>query len=252
MAQVKKRLDQLLVEKGLLVSRQRARGTIMAGLVRVDGKMVDKPGHLVNPSASIDLLGPDHPYVSRGGIKLEAALREFTIDVRGLTILDVGASTGGFTDCLLQHGAKKVVALDVGYGQLAWPLRKDPRVVVLERTNIRHLSGLEIEDTIDGAVIDTSFISLRIVVPATLRLLKRGSFILALIKPQFEAGKGMVRKGGVIRDNALQRRIVDDLIAFFSQSDLAICGTSDSPIRGPKGNRETFVYLKYPNKEKDN
>jgi 23S rRNA (cytidine1920-2'-O)/16S rRNA (cytidine1409-2'-O)-methyltransferase len=251
MTQVKKRLDQLLVEKGLLVSWQQARGTIMAGLVRVDGKMADKPGHLVSPSASIDLLSPDS-YVSRGGIKLEAALREFAIDVRGLTILDVGASTGGFTDCLLQHGAKKVVAVDVGYGQLAWPLRKDPRVVVLERTNIRHLSALEIEDTIDGAVIDTSFISLRIVVPATLRLLKRGGFILALIKPQFEARKGMVGRGGVVRDNALQRRIITDLIAFFSQSDLDICGTSDSPIRGPKGNREVFVYLKYPNKEKDN
>ena len=244
MTQVRKRLDQLLVEKELLVSRQKARAIIMAGLVMVDGKRVDKPGHLVNPSASIDLLGPDHPYVSRGGIKLEAALREFTIDVKGLTILDVGSSTGGFTDCLLQHGAKKVYAVDVGYGQLAWSLRKDPRVVVLERTNIRHLSALEIEDAIDGAVIDTSFISLRIVVPATASLLQKGSFILALIKPQFEAGKGMVGKGGVVRDRVLQESIVNDLTAFFSQSGLAVCGTGESPIKGAKGNKEFFIYLR--------
>ena len=244
MGQLRKRLDQLLVEKELLVSRERARGMIMAGLVRVDGKVVDKPGHLVNPSAVIDLTGPDHPYVSRGGVKLEAALREFAVDVSALTVLDVGASTGGFTDCLLQHGAKRVVAVDVGYGQLAWSLRKDSRVVVLERTNIRHLSTLEIDDIIDGAVIDTSFISLRIVVPATVKLLKEDGFILALIKPQFEAAKGMVGKGGVVRDSVLQKRIVDELTAFFSQSGLTVCGTSDSPIRGPKGNREVFVYLK--------
>jgi 23S rRNA (cytidine1920-2'-O)/16S rRNA (cytidine1409-2'-O)-methyltransferase len=245
MGQLRKRLDQLLVERESLVSRERARGMVMAGLVRVDGKVVDKPGHLVNPSAVIDLTGPDHPYVSRGGIKLEAALREFAVDVTGLTVLDVGASTGGFTDCLLQHGAKRVVAVDVGYGQLAWSLRKDSRVVVLERTNIRHLSTLEIDDIIDGAVIDTSFISLRIVIPPTLRLLKADSFILALIKPQFEAGKGMVGKGGVVRDSVLQKRIVDELTSFFSQSGLTVCGTLDSPIRGPKGNREVFVYLRY-------
>jgi len=251
MTQVKKRLDQLLVEKELLVSWQRARGIIMAGLVMVDGKRVDKPGHLVNPSASIDLLGPDHPYVSRGGAKLEAALREFTIDVKGLTILDVGSSTGGFTDCLLQHGAKKVVAIDVGYGQLAWSLREDPRVVVLERTNIRHLSSLEIEDAIDGAVIDTSFISLRMVVPATARLLKKDSFILALVKPQFEAKKGMVEKGGIVRDKVLQKSIVNDLIGFFSKLGLPAFGTFESPIKGFKGNREFFVYLRHPNKKKD-
>ncbi len=250
MGQLRKRLDQLLVERELLGSRERARAIIMTGLVRVDGKVVDKPGHLVNPSASIDLAGPDHPYVSRGGIKLEAALRELAVDVSGLTILDVGASTGGFTDCLLQHGAKKVVAVDVGYGQLAWSLRSDPRVVVLERTNIRHLSALEIHDVIDGAVIDTAFISLRIVVPATVRHLKEGGFILALIKPQFEAGKGMVGKGGVVRDKAIRDRIVDDLIGFFSRSGLTACGTVESPIRGPKGNREVFVYLKYPGNKK--
>jgi len=245
MSQPKKRLDQLLVEKELLVSWQRAQGLIMAGLVTVDGKRVDKPGHLVNPSASIELTGPDHPYVSRGGIKLEAALQEFSIDVSGLTILDVGASTGGFTDCLLQHGAKKVFAVDVGYGQLAWSLRNDPRVVVLERTNIRHLSPSEIQAHLDGAVIDTSFISLKIVVPATVRHLGKGSFILALIKPQFEAGKDMVGKGGLIRDEALHKKILSDLAAFFSDAGLSVCGTFESPIKGAKGNREVFIYLKY-------
>ena len=244
MTRLKKRLDQLLAEKGLVVNRQRAKGIIMAGLVEVDGKRVDKPGYLVNPSASIDLTGPDHPYVSRGGIKLEEALRKFSIDVTGLTILDVGASSGGFTDCLLQYGAKKVVAIDVGYGQLAWSLRNDPRVLVLERTNIRHLSAMEIKDVIDGAVIDTSFISLKIVVPATAKLLKKNSFLLALIKPQFEAGKGMVGKGGIIRDAALQNQIVTDLIAFFSQTGLNVCGTIESPVKGAKGNREFFIYLK--------
>ncbi|MBE9522120.1 MAG: TlyA family RNA methyltransferase [Proteobacteria bacterium] len=245
MSQPKKRLDQFLVEKEFLVSRQRAQGIIMAGLVTVDGKRVEKPGHLVSPSASIELTGPDHPYVSRGGIKLEAALREFSIDVKGLTILDVGASTGGFTDCLLQHGTKKVFAIDVGYGQLAWSLRNDPRVVVLERTNIRHLPPSKIKESLDGAVIDASFISLKIVVPATIRHLGKGSFILALIKPQFEAGKGMVKKGGLVRDEDLQKTIITDLSTFFSNRGLAVCGTFESPITGAKGNREFFIYLKY-------
>ena len=246
MAQRKKRLDQLLVEKELLVSRQRAQAIIMAGLVTVDGKRVEKPGHLVNPSASIELAGPDHPYVSRGGLKLEAALREFSIDVTGLTILDVGASTGGFTDCLLQHGAKRVFALDVGYGQLAWSLRNDPRVVILERTNIRYLPPSEIKESLDAAVVDASFISLRIIVPATLKHLGKGSFILALIKPQFEAGKGMVAKGGLVRDEGLHKTIINDLSTFFSKRGLAVCGTFESPLTGAKGNREFFIYLKYP------
>jgi 23S rRNA (cytidine1920-2'-O)/16S rRNA (cytidine1409-2'-O)-methyltransferase len=249
MTQSKKRLDQLLLEKESLVSRQRAQAMIMAGLVTVDGKRVDKPGHLVHPSASIELTGPDHPYVSRGGIKLEAALGEFSIDVTGLTLLDVGASTGGFTDCLLQHNAKKVYALDVGYGQLAWSLRKDPRVVVIERTNIRHLSPSKIEEHLHGAVIDTSFISLRIVVPATAKHLEKGSFILALIKPQFEAGKGMVEKGGVVRDTELQKKVVADLVDFFTGLGLEVRGTLESPITGAKGNREYFVYLRYPNED---
>jgi 23S rRNA (cytidine1920-2'-O)/16S rRNA (cytidine1409-2'-O)-methyltransferase len=241
----RKRLDQLLVERKLTETRQRARSAIMAGLVRVDGKSVDKPGRMVHPAASIELVVPDHPYVSRGGVKLEAALKAFSIDVQGLTILDVGASTGGFTDCLLQHGARKVVAVDVGYGQLAWSLRNDPRVVVLERTNIRYLSTLEIGEDIDGTVIDTSFISLKIVVPAALRHLKKKGFLLALIKPQFEVGKGMVGKGGVLRDRELQKRVLDELAEFFAHIGLEVRGTMESPIIGAKGNREYFAYLRY-------
>jgi 23S rRNA (cytidine1920-2'-O)/16S rRNA (cytidine1409-2'-O)-methyltransferase len=245
MTGLRKRLDQLLVERNVANTRQKAKSLIMAGLVRVDGAVADKPGHMVHPTASVDLLGPDHPYVSRGGLKLEAALQAFSINAQGLTILDVGASTGGFTDCLLQHGAKRVIALDVGYGQLAWPLRNDPRVVVLERTNIRRLSSLTIEEDIHGAVIDTSFISLRIVVPATLRHLKKKGFLLALIKPQFEAGKGMVGKGGVVRNVELQKKVVAELVEFFAGLGLEVRGTMESPITGAKGNREYFVYLRY-------
>ncbi|MGM0382721.1 MAG: TlyA family RNA methyltransferase [Thermodesulfobacteriota bacterium] len=245
MAQLKKRLDQVLVEKALVESRQRAKGVIMAGMVNVDGTIVDKPGRLINPSSSITLTSPEHPYVSRGGMKLEAALQEFSIDVEGCTMLDVGASTGGFTDCLLQSGAKKVIAVDVGYGQLAWSLRNDPRVVIIERTNIRRLSPSDIGEHCEGAVIDTSFISLRTVVPAVLPHLERDSFILALIKPQFEAGKGMVGKGGVIRDTTVQQKVVNDLIAFFTELGLAVHGTCESPITGAKGNKEYFIYLRY-------
>ncbi len=251
MGRIKKRLDQVLVEKGLVENRQRARAMIMAGMVKVDGKTVDKPGHLVSPSCVVGLTGKDHPYVSRGGIKLDAALNAFGINVEGLVMLDVGTSTGGFTDCLLQYGAKTVVAVDVGYGQLAWRLRTDPRVVIYERTNIRHLKNLDVEDSIDGAVIDTSFISLRIVVPATLRHLKTGSFIVALVKPQFEAGKELVGKGGVIRDESLHRDIIHNLIECFQEKDLEVQGTIESPIRGAKGNREYFLYLIYTkNQEK--
>jgi len=217
----------------------------MAGLVRVGGETVDKPGHMVHSMVSVDLSVPDHPYVSRGGIKLEAALREFSISVQGLTILDIGASTGGFTDCLLQHGAKKVVAVDVGYGQLAWSLRNDQRVVVLERKNIRHLSTQEIEEDIEGAVIDTSFISLKIVVPSALRHLAKNSFLLALIKPQFEVGKGMVGKGGIVRNAEQQNRVVAELVDFFQASGLEVRGTMESPITGAKGNKEYFISLTY-------
>ena len=240
----KKRLDVLMTEKGLIESRQKAQGIIMAGLVRVNGEKIDKPGQRVNTLASINIIDADNPYVSRGGIKLDAALKGFGLNVNGLTMLDVGASTGGFTSCLLEHGAKKVIAVDVGYGQMAWSLRKDPRVFLIERTNIRYLERESLNEAIDGAVIDVSFISLRIVVPATLRLLKNDSFLLALIKPQFEAGKGMVGKGGIIRDEALQRHIVDDLVKYFKEIGLLVVGELESPIKGAKGNKEFFVYLR--------
>jgi len=194
--------------------------------------------------ASIHITGNDNPYASRGGIKLHAALRDFGISVHGLTMLDVGASTGGFTSCLLEHGAKRVIAVDVGYGQIAWSLRKDPRVLLIERTNIRYLTKESVNEVIDGAVIDVSFISLRIVVPATLKLLKNDSFIIALIKPQFEAGKGMVGKGGIIRDEAVQTQVVDDLITYFHETGLIVSGKMESPIKGTKGNKEFFVYLR--------
>ncbi len=234
----------MLTEKGLIKSRQKAQGIIMAGLVRVNGERADKPGQLVDPLASINIAGTDNPYVSRGGIKLDAALKGFGINVNGLTILDVGASTGGFTNCLLERGAKRVIAVDVGYGQMAWSLRNDPRVSLIERTNIRYLEKESLKETIDGTVIDVSFISLRIVVPATLRLLKNESFIIALIKPQFEAGKGMVGKGGIIRDEGLQIKIVDDLIKYFNETGLIVSGKKESPIKGAKGNKEFFVYLR--------
>lgn len=219
----------------------------MAGLVKVNGETIDKPGRLVDTLAKIEITGNDNPYVSRGGIKLHAALKDFDVNVKGLTMLDVGASTGGFTSCLLEHGARRVIAVDVGYGQIAWSLRKDPRVTLLERTNIRYLAKESMNEAIDGAVIDVSFISLRIVVPATLRLLKNDSFIIALIKPQFEAGKGKVGKGGIIRDEGIQRQVVDDLIRYFHETGLTVSGKMESPIKGAKGNKEFFVYLR--NKE---
>ena len=215
----------------------------MAGLVQVDGIQVDKPGHLIPVSASVVMKEASPPYVSRGGLKLEAALKNFLVDVKGLTLLDVGASTGGFTDCLLQHGARRVIAVDVGYGQLDWKLRKDHRVEVLERTNIRYVKPGDIEKAIDGAVIDVSFISLRLVIPPVSALLKRHSFIIALIKPQFEVGKGQVGKGGVVRDPKLHHQVIDRLSAFFKTLDWTVQRHVPSPLLGPKGNREFLIHL---------
>ncbi|MBW2615799.1 MAG: TlyA family RNA methyltransferase [Deltaproteobacteria bacterium] len=224
-------------------SREKARALIMAGALEVDGARVDKPGRLVPASASVSLKKKASPYVGRGGLKLEAALKHFPVDMKDKVILDVGASTGGFTDCLLQHGARKVIAIDVGYGQLAWKLRQDPRVEVLERTNIRHVKPGDIEEQINAAVIDVSFISLRLVVPPVADLLLRHAFIIALIKPQFEVGKGKVGKGGVVRDPALHREVIEGLAHFFTDSDWSVEGHIPSPILGPKGNREFLMYL---------
>ena len=238
------RLDQLLVQRGLAETREKAKAMIMAGLVEVEKAKVDKPGRLIAASASVYLKKPYPPYVSRGGLKLESALKHFSIDVRGQTLLDVGASTGGFTDCLLQHGALEVIAIDVGYGQLDWKLRQDPRVKVLEKTNIRHMKPEDLEDPVDGAVIDVSFISLRLVVPPVSNLLKDNAFIVALIKPQFEVGKRLVGKGGVVRDKKLHLEVIDALETFFESSGWAVQGHTLSPILGPKGNHEFLTYLK--------
>jgi 23S rRNA (cytidine1920-2'-O)/16S rRNA (cytidine1409-2'-O)-methyltransferase len=232
-----------LVEKGLAKSRQRAQALILAGKVRVDDQRVDKAGYPVNRHQKIVLKEPDIPFVSRGGVKLDAAIRKFGLDVTGFSCLDVGASTGGFTDCLLQHGARKVVAVDVGYGQLAWPLRQDQRVTVMERTNIRHMPPGTIS-AVDLVVIDTSFISLKIVVPAALPFLKPHSHMLVLVKPQFEVGKGKVGKKGVVRDPNQHRIILNDLAAFFRGLDFECLPPIPSPLLGPKGNREFLMYLR--------
>lgn len=239
----KQRLDVRLVEKGLAVSRQRARAVIMAGKVLVDTQRVDKPGTLVSDCADIQVKGDPLPYVSRGGLKLEAAVQTLGVNVQGLICMDVGASTGGFTDCLLQHGAEHVYAVDVGYGQLAWQLRRDPRVTAIERTNIRHMSTDKISLPIDLATIDVSFISLKIVVPQVLEFLKPEGRILALIKPQFEVGKGKVGKGGVVKDVKEHQAVIESLSAFFGSLSLSCSPAVASPVLGPKGNQEYFTLL---------
>jgi 23S rRNA (cytidine1920-2'-O)/16S rRNA (cytidine1409-2'-O)-methyltransferase len=238
------RLDRLLVERGISPTRERARALILSGIVIVEENRIDKAGTLVSRNAEIRIKGDDNPYVSRGGLKLKGALTEFGIEVAGFVALDVGASTGGFTDCLLQEGARKVYAVDVGYGQLAWKLRKDNRVIVFEKTNIRYFSGDGIDDKINIATIDTSFISLKLVIPAVLKLIKNDAIILALIKPQFEVGRGEVGKKGVVKDPDMQKRVVDEIAEFCEGSKLKVMGTCTSPILGPAGNREFFIYVK--------
>jgi len=241
----KVRLDRLLVERDICQTRERARALIMSGAVFVGGARMDKAGAPVLPDADIRIEGEDNPYVSRGGLKLERALREFDIDVTERVILDVGASTGGFTDCLLQKGARKVYALDVGYGQLAWKLRTDTRVVCIERTNIRYFEGAGIEDAIDMATVDAAFISLKLVIPAVLKLIKQNNaVIIALIKPQFEAGRGEVEKHGVIKKPEVHQRVIDEMKEFCRGLDLTVVGVVESPLVGPKGNKEFFIYLK--------
>lgn len=246
LSQDKKRLDLLLVETGVAPSRQRARAMIMSGNVLVNEQPVDKPGFLTSSNARIELKKKDIPYVSRGGLKLESVLRSLEYVLDGYVCLDVGASTGGFSDCLLQHGAMRVYAVDVGYGQLAWKLRQDDRVVVIERTNIRYMPVSAIPEDVDLATIDVSFISLKIVVPAVLKFLKPDGRILALIKPQFEVGKGNVGKGGVVRDSRLHAKVIAELSEFFSGLNLVSDHVIPSPVLGPKGNREFFISLGRP------
>jgi len=240
----RKRLDLLLTERGLVASREQARRLIMAGAVVANEQRVDKPGALVEATAALRVKAEARPpYVSRGGQKLEAALRAFNLNVMGAVALDVGASTGGFTDCLLQHGATKVFAVDVGYGQLAWSLRQDPRVVNLERRNIRTLDPAELPETPTLAVIDVSFISLSVVIPKVLELIAPHGRLIALLKPQFEVGKGRVGKGGVVRDPALHAEVVARLRAQAEEWQVAVKGEIESPLRGPKGNKEFLFHL---------
>jgi 23S rRNA (cytidine1920-2'-O)/16S rRNA (cytidine1409-2'-O)-methyltransferase len=240
----KERLDKLLVLRGMVSSRERAQALIMEGKVLVDGTRVDKAAALVSTECALLLKGRDLPYVSRGGLKLEKALKVFRVDAEGKTCMDVGASTGGFTDCLLKKGAKKVYAVDVGYGQLAWSLKQDPRVVSLERRNIRYLSPGDIGELADLAVIDTSFISLKKVLPTVMQLIKEGGEIIALIKPQFEVGKGRVGKGGVVKDKEDHAMVIGEISRFATGLGLKELGLTESPLLGPKGNREFFIYLK--------
>jgi 23S rRNA (cytidine1920-2'-O)/16S rRNA (cytidine1409-2'-O)-methyltransferase len=240
----KERIDKLMVQQQLAGSRERARALILAGRVVVDDQTIDKVGTQVDTAASIRLRGDDIPYVSRGGLKLAQALECFDIIVSGRIAIDVGASTGGFTDCLLQNGAAKVFAVDVGYGQLAWKLRDDDRVVNLERTNIRHLKADQLDSTPDLAVIDASFISLEKVLPATISLLSSCSDIVALIKPQFEVGKGQVGKGGVVRDPQQHTQVVEKIKLVADQLGCQVVEVCESPVLGPKGNREFLIHLR--------
>jgi 23S rRNA (cytidine1920-2'-O)/16S rRNA (cytidine1409-2'-O)-methyltransferase len=236
------RLDRLLTERGFAESREKAQALIFAGQVLVQGQKIDKAGAPVQRDAEIRILGEALPYVSRGGLKLEKAMQEFRVSVSGKAALDVGASTGGFTDCLLQHGCAKVYAVDVGYGQIAWKLRQDPRVVVIERTNIREMGPSVIPEPVDVAVIDVSFISLEKVIPAVLKFLKSDSEIIALIKPQFEVGKESVGKGGIVRDEAARSAAVERVAAFFRDTGLDVKGVIPSPITGQDGNVEFLMY----------
>lgn len=240
----KVRLDQLIFDMGLAPSRERAKTTIMAGDVFVDGQRVDKPGTAVDPEKKIEVRGVALPYVSRGGFKLEKALKVFEFDPAGLTCIDCGASTGGFTDVLLQNGAKKVYAVDVGYGQLAWNLRNDERVINMERTNVRYISNEQIPEVLDLAVMDLAFISIKLVIPAVAELLKENGDILCLIKPQFEAGREKVGKKGVVRDKAVHLEVLESFLDFVPTAGFTAMGLSFSPIRGPEGNIEYLGWLK--------
>jgi len=243
---MKKRLDQLLVEKGFFPSRARAQAAVLAGLVFVNGKREDKAGAQFSPEARIEIKGQEHPYVSRGGVKLEKALAEFGVSSEGKACLDIGASTGGFTDCLLQRGAARVYAVDVGYGQIAWKLRQDPRVKVVERTNARHLRLQDLGLTgpaIELAVIDVSFISLSKILPAVYNLLKDGAEAVALIKPQFEARREQVGKGGIVRDEAVRKEVIERVKAEAEAIGFKAKGVIASPISGADGNVEFLIHL---------
>ncbi|MBQ3211568.1 MAG: TlyA family RNA methyltransferase [Oscillospiraceae bacterium] len=237
------RLDQLVFDLGLTESRERAKTTIMAGNVFVNGQRADKPGMSVMPDVEIELRGNALPFVSRGGFKLDKALKVFPIEAKDKVCIDCGASTGGFTDVLLQNGAKKIYAVDVGYGQLAWKLRNDERVVNLERTNLRYVTTEQIPELLDMAVMDVSFISIKLVLPAVKSLLKTGADIVCLIKPQFEAGREQVGKKGVVRDLEVHKEVINSILSFAPEIGLTVKGLDFSPIKGPEGNIEYICHL---------
>jgi 23S rRNA (cytidine1920-2'-O)/16S rRNA (cytidine1409-2'-O)-methyltransferase len=242
---VKRRADQLLVEQGFAESRTKAQGLILAGLVSSGGRRIDKPGEQLVANASLTLKGRDHPWVSRGGIKLAHALDHFRIDAKDRIAIDIGASTGGFTDVLLSRGAERVHAVDVGHGQLAWKLRQDARVIVHERLNARHLTRADVPEPVDIITCDASFIGLATVLPAPLALAAERAELIALVKPQFEAGRAHVGKGGVVRDPAIQREVCERAASWVAaQPGWAVVGIIESPILGPEGNREFLLYAR--------
>lgn len=238
------RLDQLVFDLGLAESKERAKTTVMSGLVFVNGQRADKPGMQVSPDVNVEVKGTALPYVSRGGLKLEKALKVFPIDVNGKVCIDCGASTGGFTDVLLKNGAAKVYSVDVGHGQLAWSLRNDERVVNMERTNIRYISSEQIPEPLDICVMDLSFISVKLVLPAVCALLKDDAQLVCLIKPQFEAGREEVGKKGVVRDKAVHLSVIESVLSFAPTVGMTVMGLDFSPIKGPEGNREYLCYMK--------
>lgn len=241
--ETKERLDVILVDKGIFESRERAKASIMAGKIFVDGIRVDKCGEKVKVDSNIEFKGEKLPYVSRGGLKLEKAIKEFGLELNDKKCLDIGASTGGFTDCMLQNGASKVFAIDVGYGQFAWKLRVDPRVVCMEKTNVRYVEKEHIGEECDFASIDVSFISLSKVIPPTVNLLGNKGEVVALIKPQFEAGKEKVGKKGVVREASTHKEVIYSVLGFIKESGFKIKALSYSPIKGPEGNIEYLVYF---------
>jgi 23S rRNA (cytidine1920-2'-O)/16S rRNA (cytidine1409-2'-O)-methyltransferase len=243
MSETKERLDVLLVKKGIFESREKARASIMAGEIFIDDVRFDKCGEKVKEDVNIVFKGEKMPYVSRGGYKLEKAMKTFNIKLKDKVCFDIGASTGGFTDCMLQNGAEKVFAIDVGYGQFAWKLRTNPKVVCMERTNVRYVKPEDIGETGDFASIDVSFISLKKVTPAVLNLLSSEGEVIALIKPQFEAGREKVGKKGVVRDPKVHIEVIEGIVDFLIENKLNIIGIDYSPIKGPEGNIEYLIYF---------
>lgn len=239
----KKRLDVLLVDLGLAESREKAKAVIMAGQVYVDNQKADKPGTIYPSAVQVEVRGPVMPYVSRGGLKLEKAIQTFDLSLKGKTAMDIGASTGGFTDCMLQNGAVKVYSVDVGYGQLAWKLRTDSRVINLERTNIRYVTQQQVPDPIDFVSVDVSFISLKLVLPVAKELMKENAQAVCLIKPQFEAGRENVGKKGVVRDPAVHIQVIRQVAEFVKEIGFSILGLTFSPVKGPEGNIEYLLYI---------